>query len=133
MLFCICRLELAKCLSNPSCAANIACLQTCNNRPDETECQVSLVLYMKLMPASFFFVSQTCSWKLLFLHNFLRLNAGTCLKTVWLMNSMSVQSHGRNVCLRNLIWENFLLQILISLLIASTLRISVANGSSLVA
>ncbi|CAJ1961209.1 unnamed protein product [Sphenostylis stenocarpa] len=35
-----CRLELAKCLSNPSCAANIACLQTCNNRPDETECQI---------------------------------------------------------------------------------------------
>ncbi|CAL0301792.1 unnamed protein product [Lupinus luteus] len=35
-----CRIELAKCLSNPSCAANIACLQTCNNRPDETECQI---------------------------------------------------------------------------------------------
>ncbi|CAL5194966.1 unnamed protein product [Lathyrus oleraceus] len=35
-----CRPELAKCLSNPSCAANIACLQTCNNRPDETECQI---------------------------------------------------------------------------------------------
>ncbi|XP_047324872.1 violaxanthin de-epoxidase, chloroplastic isoform X2 [Impatiens glandulifera] len=35
-----CRLELAKCISNPSCAANIACLQTCNNRPDETECQI---------------------------------------------------------------------------------------------
>ncbi|KAL2345857.1 hypothetical protein Fmac_007142 [Flemingia macrophylla] len=36
----LCRVELAKCLSNPSCAANIACLQTCNNRPDETECQI---------------------------------------------------------------------------------------------
>ncbi|XP_061363350.1 violaxanthin de-epoxidase, chloroplastic [Gastrolobium bilobum] len=35
-----CRIELARCLSNPSCAANIACLQTCNNRPDETECQI---------------------------------------------------------------------------------------------
>ncbi|KAK7285850.1 hypothetical protein RJT34_20633 [Clitoria ternatea] len=35
-----CRAELAKCLSNPSCAANVACLQTCNNRPDETECQI---------------------------------------------------------------------------------------------
>ncbi|KAJ0013829.1 hypothetical protein Pint_20236 [Pistacia integerrima] len=34
------RLELAKCISNPSCAANVACLQTCNNRPDETECQI---------------------------------------------------------------------------------------------
>ncbi|XP_015901670.3 violaxanthin de-epoxidase, chloroplastic [Ziziphus jujuba] len=35
-----CRLELAKCIGNPSCAANVACLQTCNNRPDETECQI---------------------------------------------------------------------------------------------
>ncbi|RDX69459.1 Violaxanthin de-epoxidase, chloroplastic, partial [Mucuna pruriens] len=35
-----CRIELAKCLANPSCAANVACLQTCNNRPDETECQI---------------------------------------------------------------------------------------------
>ncbi|PIN19955.1 Violaxanthin de-epoxidase [Handroanthus impetiginosus] len=35
-----CRLELTKCIANPSCAANIACLQTCNNRPDETECQI---------------------------------------------------------------------------------------------
>ncbi|KAF2288250.1 hypothetical protein GH714_005278 [Hevea brasiliensis] len=35
-----CRLELAKCIANPACAANIACLQTCNNRPDETECQI---------------------------------------------------------------------------------------------
>lgn len=34
------RLELAKCIADPACAANIACLQTCNNRPDETECQV---------------------------------------------------------------------------------------------
>ncbi|KAF6166356.1 hypothetical protein GIB67_034907 [Kingdonia uniflora] len=35
-----CRVELAKCIANPSCAANIACLQTCNNRPDETDCQI---------------------------------------------------------------------------------------------
>lgn len=35
-----CRLELAECISNPACAANVACLQTCNNRPDETECQI---------------------------------------------------------------------------------------------
>ena len=34
------RIELAKCIANPSCAANVACLNTCNNRPDETECQV---------------------------------------------------------------------------------------------
>lgn len=38
------RLELAKCIANPACAANIACLQTCNNRPDETECQVCSVI-----------------------------------------------------------------------------------------
>lgn len=35
-----CRVELAKCIANPSCAADIACLQTCNDRPDETECQI---------------------------------------------------------------------------------------------
>lgn len=35
-----CRIELAKCIANPSCAANVACLNTCNNRPDETECQI---------------------------------------------------------------------------------------------
>ncbi|CAK9875021.1 unnamed protein product [Sphagnum jensenii] len=35
-----CRLELAKCIENPQCAANVACLQTCNGRPDETECQI---------------------------------------------------------------------------------------------
>ncbi|CAD5178864.1 violaxanthin de-epoxidase, chloroplastic-like [Musa acuminata AAA Group] len=35
-----CRVELAKCIANPSCAANVACLQTCNDRPDETECQI---------------------------------------------------------------------------------------------
>ncbi|XP_002986185.2 violaxanthin de-epoxidase, chloroplastic isoform X1 [Selaginella moellendorffii] len=35
-----CRLELARCIADPSCAANVACLQTCNDRPDETECQI---------------------------------------------------------------------------------------------
>ncbi|WMV25875.1 hypothetical protein MTR67_019260 [Solanum verrucosum] len=35
-----CRIELAKCIANPACAANVACLQTSNNRPDETECQI---------------------------------------------------------------------------------------------
>lgn len=38
------RIELAKCIANPSCAANVACLQTCNNRPDETECQVKILI-----------------------------------------------------------------------------------------
>ncbi|KAL2613972.1 hypothetical protein R1flu_025664 [Riccia fluitans] len=35
-----CRVELARCIADPGCAANVACLQTCNNRPDETECQI---------------------------------------------------------------------------------------------
>ncbi|MCO5556659.1 hypothetical protein L7F22_010210 [Adiantum nelumboides] len=35
-----CRVELARCIADPACAANVACLQTCNNKPDETECQV---------------------------------------------------------------------------------------------
>ncbi|KAH9315365.1 hypothetical protein KI387_023992, partial [Taxus chinensis] len=35
-----CRVELAQCIADPACAANVACLQTCNNRPDETECQI---------------------------------------------------------------------------------------------
>ncbi|KAJ7282192.1 hypothetical protein O6H91_Y355800 [Diphasiastrum complanatum] len=35
-----CRGELARCISDPACAANVACLQTCNNRVDETECQI---------------------------------------------------------------------------------------------
>ncbi|KAI5058406.1 hypothetical protein GOP47_0026576 [Adiantum capillus-veneris] len=35
-----CRVELARCIADPKCAANVACLQTCNNKPDETECQI---------------------------------------------------------------------------------------------
>lgn len=35
-----CRVELARCIGDPQCAANVACLQTCNGRPDETECQI---------------------------------------------------------------------------------------------
>lgn len=35
-----CRVELARCIADPLCAANVACLQSCNNRPDETECQI---------------------------------------------------------------------------------------------
>lgn len=35
-----CRAEFVQCFENPACAANIACLQTCNGRPDETECQI---------------------------------------------------------------------------------------------
>ncbi|KAG6543532.1 hypothetical protein Mapa_015026 [Marchantia paleacea] len=36
-----CRVELARCIADPGCAANVACLQTCNNRPDETQCQIA--------------------------------------------------------------------------------------------
>eukprot|EP00271_Cylindrocystis_brebissonii_P000615 TRINITY_DN10746_c0_g1_i1.p1 TRINITY_DN10746_c0_g1~~TRINITY_DN10746_c0_g1_i1.p1 ORF type:complete len:493 (+),score=94.08 TRINITY_DN10746_c0_g1_i1:127-1605(+) len=35
-----CRGEFVRCLGDVKCAANIACLQACNNRPDETECQI---------------------------------------------------------------------------------------------
>ncbi|CAM9476966.1 unnamed protein product [Scytosiphon promiscuus] len=35
-----CRGELASCLLNPKCFANIICLQTCNGRPDEGYCQI---------------------------------------------------------------------------------------------
>lgn len=45
--FIVVRLELAKCIANPACAANVACLQTCNNRPDETECQVGSLFSSK--------------------------------------------------------------------------------------
>eukprot|EP00270_Netrium_digitus_P004158 TRINITY_DN1504_c0_g1_i1.p1 TRINITY_DN1504_c0_g1~~TRINITY_DN1504_c0_g1_i1.p1 ORF type:complete len:464 (-),score=97.72 TRINITY_DN1504_c0_g1_i1:241-1632(-) len=36
-----CRGELARCLADVNCAANIACLQSCNGRPDEIECQIA--------------------------------------------------------------------------------------------
>lgn len=32
-----CQLELARCILDPKCLANVICLNTCNNRPDETE------------------------------------------------------------------------------------------------
>lgn len=35
-----CRGELASCLLNPKCFANILCLQTCNGRADEAYCQI---------------------------------------------------------------------------------------------
>ena len=38
-----CQKELAQCMLNPKCFANVICLNTCNNRPDESECQVNLV------------------------------------------------------------------------------------------
>ncbi|KAI2495650.1 VDE lipocalin domain-containing protein [Fragilaria crotonensis] len=39
-LFQKCQLPLAKCVANPKCLANVICINTCNGRPDETECQI---------------------------------------------------------------------------------------------
>ncbi len=35
-----CQVVLAKCLADGECLENLICLQLCNGRPDETECQV---------------------------------------------------------------------------------------------
>jgi len=35
-----CQLPLAKCVTNPTCAANLLCIQTCTSRPDESVCQI---------------------------------------------------------------------------------------------
>lgn len=35
-----CQKELAQCVLNPKCFANIICLNTCNDRKDEAECQI---------------------------------------------------------------------------------------------
>jgi len=35
-----CQLPLARCVTNPTCAANLLCIQTCTNRPDESTCQI---------------------------------------------------------------------------------------------
>ncbi|XP_059072759.1 violaxanthin de-epoxidase, chloroplastic [Cryptomeria japonica] len=39
-LFKECREELVRCIADPACAANVACIEMCNNRPDETACQI---------------------------------------------------------------------------------------------
>ena len=39
-LFTKCQLPLAKCILNPKCLANVACINTCNGRTDEIECQI---------------------------------------------------------------------------------------------
>lgn len=39
-LFQKCATPLAKCIGNPKCLANVVCINTCNNRPDEIECQI---------------------------------------------------------------------------------------------
>lgn len=35
-----CQKELAQCILNPKCLANVICLNTCNDRPDEAACQI---------------------------------------------------------------------------------------------
>lgn len=35
-----CQVQLAKCLGDPDCLANLICLQQCNGRVDEKECQI---------------------------------------------------------------------------------------------
>jgi violaxanthin de-epoxidase len=35
-----CRLPLARCVTDPVCAANLLCIQTCTGKPDESECQI---------------------------------------------------------------------------------------------
>ena len=35
-----CQKELVLCLADANCAKNLVCLQGCNGRPDETDCQV---------------------------------------------------------------------------------------------
>lgn len=39
-LFSKCQLPLAKCIANPKCLANVVCINTCNGREDEIECQI---------------------------------------------------------------------------------------------
>ncbi|KAL7572398.1 hypothetical protein ACA910_021606 [Epithemia clementina (nom. ined.)] len=39
-LFQKCALPLGKCIANPKCLANVVCINSCNNRPDEIECQI---------------------------------------------------------------------------------------------
>eukprot|EP00325_Prymnesiales_sp_UTEX-LB-985_P032324 CAMPEP_0174718248 /NCGR_PEP_ID=MMETSP1094-20130205/28390_1 /TAXON_ID=156173 /ORGANISM="Chrysochromulina brevifilum, Strain UTEX LB 985" /LENGTH=393 /DNA_ID=CAMNT_0015918305 /DNA_START=20 /DNA_END=1202 /DNA_ORIENTATION=+ len=35
-----CQVPLARCVADPVCAANLLCIQTCTNRPDEADCQI---------------------------------------------------------------------------------------------
>lgn len=35
-----CQKELAQCILNPKCLANVICLNTCNGRADEAECEI---------------------------------------------------------------------------------------------
>jgi len=35
-----CKVPLAKCITNPNCLANVICINTCNDKADETGCQI---------------------------------------------------------------------------------------------
>jgi violaxanthin de-epoxidase len=35
-----CPLQLARCIADPSCAESLLCLQQCNGKPDEQDCQI---------------------------------------------------------------------------------------------
>ena len=35
-----CQVPFAKCITNPACLANVICINTCNNKEDETGCQI---------------------------------------------------------------------------------------------
>lgn len=39
-LFQNCQVELAKCIADEKCAESLVCLNRCNNRPDESDCQI---------------------------------------------------------------------------------------------
>jgi VDE lipocalin domain len=39
-LFQKCAVQLGKCIASPLCLANVVCINTCNDRPDEIECQI---------------------------------------------------------------------------------------------
>uniref|UniRef100_A0A7S4AXJ6 VDE lipocalin domain-containing protein n=1 Tax=Pseudo-nitzschia australis TaxID=44445 RepID=A0A7S4AXJ6_9STRA len=39
-LFSKCQVPLLKCIANPKCLANVVCINTCNGRDDEIECQI---------------------------------------------------------------------------------------------
>ena len=35
-----CQVQFAKCITNPGCLANVICINSCNNKEDETGCQI---------------------------------------------------------------------------------------------
>ena len=41
-----CQKELAQCILNPKCLANVICLNACNGRKDEAECEIKCGKYV---------------------------------------------------------------------------------------